>query len=156
VNPVAYASFEHSLGANLDDLFIAPNGDMYVSDRGSPTVGGKVYKIPYRPVGTSAALLGAGIEIFCTDGSLSYDGILPIRQVGANGIVFDKEFKNMYVSNLANGSIIKVVIEDGVAGTASILTQHVNLKGADGMELDIDGHLWVANELLDSVVRVDT
>jgi sugar lactone lactonase YvrE len=76
--------------------------------------------------------------------------------LGANGVAFDKTFKNLYVANTGNDQIIRIpLLSNGNAGTAQVfadgsainLAQHTThaLDGADGIAFDVDGNVYVAS-----------
>lgn len=69
------------------------------------------------------------------------------QPIVANGIVFDAS-GILYITDTARGAIWKVAFaDDGRAGNPILLTQSSLLEGADGVEFDRNGRLWVtANE----------
>ncbi len=75
---------------------------------------------------------------------------------GANGVVFDRDQKNMYVANTSNDTIVRIpVLDDGTAGTPVVFATGSDgtgaLDGADGIMFDVNGNLYVcanqANEI---------
>lgn len=69
------------------------------------------------------------------------------QPIVANGVAFDAKGL-LYVTDTARGAIWTVAIgADGKAGKATMLVQSPLLQGADGLDFDGSGRLWVtANE----------
>jgi len=69
------------------------------------------------------------------------------QPIVANGVAFDADGV-LYITDTARGAIWKVAFAgDGSAGKPILLTQSSLLEGADGLEFDRNGRLWVtANE----------
>jgi sugar lactone lactonase YvrE len=81
-------------------------------------------------------------------GDLSSD--LPI---GANGLAFLGSY--LYVANSQKGRIVRIPIEsDGGAGTPVVLVEDAGILGADGIEFDVRGNLYVAVNEQDKLVRI--
>ncbi|MFQ6011878.1 MAG: SMP-30/gluconolactonase/LRE family protein [Nitrososphaerales archaeon] len=121
------------------------NGNLYASD----TLGGRIWKIDQSgtvSVWTADPLLkGAG----------PHEPPLP-PTIGANGIAFDNQKRNLYVANTDLGRIIKIPLgQDGSAGVASVFAEdQAGLGGADGITFDRDGNLYVALVTQDKVVVI--
>src|SRR5207249_2148776 len=73
---------------------------------------------------------------------------------GANGVAFDRSQEFLYVANTSDDLILRIGVNtDGSAGAISIFadgavidaTQHTTeaLDGADGIQFDVQGNLWV-------------
>lgn len=79
----------------------------------------------------------------------------PGVQYGLDGIVFDKA-GNLYVGNFGDGTIHKMVIDDaGKVVDNEIWAQDpTQLRTTDGMCLDDDGNIWIADFSENAVARV--
>lgn len=76
--------------------------------------------------------------------------------VGANGIVFDRGRRNLYVAVTDLGRIVRVPINrNGSAGTPEVFVENLaTLKGVDGMAFDKRGYLYSAVNRQDRLVRI--
>ena len=88
-------------------------------------------------------------------GSTTCNAPLPFP-IGANGIVFTSSAA--YVSNTANGSILKIDVDgNGNAGAVSVVVKDCKYVGFDGIALDSDGTLLAAiNGAPGKLARVTT
>ena len=76
------------------------------------------------------------------------------QPIVANGLAFDAQGV-LHVADTARGALWKVAIgSDGKAATPVLLVQNVLLEGADGMNFDRAGRLWVASNELNALVAV--
>lgn len=76
------------------------------------------------------------------------------QQIVANGVAFDANGV-LHVADTARGAIWKVVIgADGKGGKPVLLAQSPLLEGADGLDFDRSGTLWVVANELNAVVTV--
>jgi plastocyanin/sugar lactone lactonase YvrE len=130
-----------------NDLKFDKKGNLYVSD----FIGGKVWKIDRKGI----------VSIWKIDPLLMgvvVPGLGPISNfpIGANGLAFDQNEKNLYVSNTGLGRIIRIPVEDdGNAGDAEVFVEDEHLlKGADGINFDKDGKLYVAVNFQDRIVII--
>jgi sugar lactone lactonase YvrE len=130
-----------------NDLKFDKRGNLYVSD----FIGGKVWKIDRKGI----------ISIWKTDPLLMgvvLPGLGPISNfpVGANGLAFDGDEENLYVANTGLGRIVRIPVEgDGNAGDAVVFVEDEPLlRGADGINFDEDGKLYVAVNFQDRIVVV--
>ena len=65
--------------------------------------------------------------------------------IGANGITFDEDERNLYVANSNFGRIVRVpVMHHGMAGQPEVYAEDPILSGADGITFDDQGNLYVA------------
>jgi streptogramin lyase len=92
---------------------------------------------------------GAG-TIWKQDPLLTTVGTPPF---GANGIMFNKARNAMFVANTGNDTLVKIAVNAGVAGAATVFTNSIN--GADGILLDANDNIWVAANQADEIVVVD-
>ena len=75
---------------------------------------------------------------------------------GADGIAFDRTKRNLYVTNLDFGAILKIrVRHDGQPGDVEVFAADSRLVGADGIAFDRAGTLYVAVNSQDSVATID-
>jgi sugar lactone lactonase YvrE len=73
--------------------------------------------------------------------------------LGANGIAHDAD--NFYVANTDLGRILRIPVESGgAAGAAEVIAESCDLHGADGIALDTDGSILVAQNGLGLISRV--
>lgn len=133
--------------------FDAPNaitqdhhGLLYVSD----SFAGAIYTVSPD---------GGGKTLWKADPLLLPHGIPPF---GANGVAFDRTQRFLYVANTADDRILRIAVNpdgsagavavfaDGAAINAAMGTTHA-LDGADGIQFDVRGNLYVcanqANEI---------
>ncbi|HVG03616.1 MAG TPA: SMP-30/gluconolactonase/LRE family protein [Burkholderiaceae bacterium] len=76
------------------------------------------------------------------------------QQIVANGVAFDANGV-LHVADTARGAIWKVVIgADGKGGKPVLLAESPLLEGADGLDFDRSGTLWVVANELNAVVTV--
>jgi sugar lactone lactonase YvrE len=133
--------------------FAAPNaiaqdhrGLLYVSD----SFAGAIYTV---------SPAGGGKTLWKADPLLMPHGNPPF---GANGVAFDRTQRFLYVANTADDRILRIAVNaDGSAGAVSIFADGATLNaatgttraldGADGIQFDVRGNLYVcanqANEI---------
>lgn len=76
------------------------------------------------------------------------------QPIVANGLAFDATGM-LYVADTARGAIWKVAIgADGKAGKSVLLAQSSLLEGADGLDFDRSGRLWVTANERNAIVTV--
>jgi sugar lactone lactonase YvrE len=135
------------------DGFAAPNaiavdrkGNLYVSDSFAGTVS------RLQPDGSGLATWAAGAAL-TTTGSPPF---------GANGLAFDARERHLYVANTGDSTVLRIpLLPGGDAGGIEVFARGADLDaatggsrslhGADGIQFDVDGNLWVcanqANEI---------
>jgi sugar lactone lactonase YvrE len=81
---------------------------------------------------------------------------LGAQAFGADGIAFDRERTNVYVSNLDFGTILRIPFEAGgrAAGPVELFAEDPLLIGADGIAFDREGTLYVAVNAQDRLATV--
>lgn len=137
-----YAELDHSGGPN--DLAFDDNGNLFVTD---PQLG-KVYKID------SCGQVSTWASGTLLQGNPGNPALF-FSPLGADGIAFDKNQQNLYVTNLDYGQIIKIPVKsNGTAGTPEVYVSSPLLVGADGIAFDTRGDLWVAVGTQDQIVHV--
>jgi len=76
------------------------------------------------------------------------------QPIVANGVAFDAK-GILYVTDTARGAIWTVAISaDGKAGKPTVLVQSPLLEGADGLDFDRDGRLWVTANERNAIVMI--
>ena len=103
---------------------------------------------------------GGAVDVFLDDPLLDpntahpYLGISPF---GADGIAFDKNYKNLYVGNLDYGRILKIEVEkDGSAGDVDVFYENIGMiGGVDGIAFDQKGTLYLAVHGQERIVAID-
>jgi sugar lactone lactonase YvrE len=73
--------------------------------------------------------------------------------LGANGLVFDRSEKTLFVGNTGDDTIIRIPVVNGEAGKPEVFINSVN--GPDGMFVDEEDRLWVVANQSDEVVVFD-
>jgi SMP-30/Gluconolactonase/LRE-like region len=133
----------------LNALTFDKSGNVYVSDSfqgaiwmtgpsgGTPTA----WYAPSNPGQNTLLLPTAG------------PGEVLIPPFGANGIEFNNKGDAMYVMNTAYHSIVKIPVNNGLAGTGVTFTTGINAP--DGLAVDGEDNLWVLANQGDEVVVVD-
>lgn len=124
-----------------NDVLLADDGSLFVSD----SLMGRVFRVASD--GTA--------EEWLTSSLLLPDPNSPFPVgVGANGMVFSGD--SLLINNLTAGSIVQVPVQpNGTAGTPSVLLSDPALVGADGLAIDQQDNLYIANIATDSVLRID-
>lgn len=133
--------------------FAAPNaialdrrGNLFVSDSFAGTI-------------TRLRPDGSGVATWASDPLLTTAGQPPF---GANGLAFDAGERFLYVANTGDSNVLRIpVAADGSAGPVEVFAHGADvdaqtggtqsLHGADGIQFDVEGNLWVcanqANEI---------
>lgn len=77
-------------------------------------------------------------------------------QYGLDGIVFDKK-DNLYVGNFGDGTIHRITMDPkgNVIGNEIWAQDPSQLRTTDGMCMDDDGNIWVADFSENAVARID-
>ena len=122
------------------------HGTLYVSD----SFAGAIYTVSPN---------GGGKTLWKADPLLLPNGFPPF---GANGVAFDRTESFLYVANTSTDRILRIAVnKDGSAGDISVFADGATvhntsgtarpLDGADGIQFDVRGNLWVcanqANEI---------
>ncbi len=104
-------------------------------------------------------LLAGTVSKVTTDGTVSVfasglllaPALLPQigLQLGPNDLAFDKKGTALYVTNVGQGTVVKVEVrEDGSAGT---ITDFATVPTPDGVAFDIKGNLYVTSPFTNTV-----
>lgn len=79
-----------------------------------------------------------------------------LMKVGANGIDFDSK-GNLYICNFGEASVLKATLKaDGSVDEVSTLCKGQGLESTDGMHIDQDDNLWVADFIGNAVAKICT
>ena len=77
--------------------------------------------------------------------------------VGANGIVIDGDRGVVQVAVTEQGTIVTIpVMDDGSAGEAAVLTRFDGMGMPDGVAMDGDGTIYVAQPAINTISRVSS
>lgn len=137
----AFAELDQSGAPN--DLAFDDDGSLFVTD---PLLG-EIWKID--PAGNAAVFLQH--PLLAGDPA---DPALIFRQVGVNGIAFDKHHRHLYVSNTDQGTILRIDLS-APTPLPEVFARDARLRGADGIAFDRSGDLFVAINKTDALVSVD-
>ena len=76
------------------------------------------------------------------------------QSIVANGLAIDKAGA-VYVADTARGAVWRVAFDsEGRAQRPALWVQNAALEGADGLAFDARGHLWVAANELNALMRI--
>ena len=137
----AFAELDQQGAPN--DLAFDEDGSLFVTD---PLLG-RIWRVA--PDGAA--------EVFVEHPLLAgnpADPALLFRQIGVNGIAFDKHHRFLYVSNTDQGSVLRIDMS-AATPTPVVFAQDARLRGADGIAFDQAGHLLVAVNAQDTLVSLD-
>jgi sugar lactone lactonase YvrE len=101
---------------------------------------------------------GGAASIWASDPLLQGNGSSPVLGLpfGANGIVFDRAKRKLFIANTDLGAILSVrVLPNGAAGEVEVFAADAELLGADGLAFDRSGTLYVAVNSQDQLATVD-
>ncbi len=116
-------------------------GNLFVSD----SFLGAIWRVPR---GSDQAALWAQDPLLAGD---------PVNGIGfgANGVAFREGA--LYVGNTNEGTVVRIPVRsDGSAGTPAVWVRDPQLHGADGLQFDTQGDLYVTTDGLgNSLARVD-
>lgn len=134
VDPQTHATRTIATGLGGPNAIARDNQrNLFVSD----SFGGRIWKIA--PDGTKS--------VWKQDALLATAGLPPF---GANGVAFDRNEANLYVSNTGDDRILRIPVNaDGSAGSVSIFASGID--GADGIAFDVRGNLYVCANQADEI-----
>jgi sugar lactone lactonase YvrE len=127
-----------------NDLAFDDEGNLYVTDSAL----GRIWKID--PTGD--------VAVFTDDPALqgnSAEPLFPGIPFGANGIAFDAQKRDLYVSNVDYGEILRIHVCGGRALGLEVFAADPALAGSDGIAFDRVGNLYVAVNRQDQLAVVD-
>lgn len=140
-NVEAFAELDQSGAPN--DLAFDDDGTLYVTD---PLLG-QIWKIDE----------DGNPQVFLQHPLLAgnpADPALIFRQIGVNGIAFDKHHRYLYVANTDQGSVLRIDMNKPTP-VPVVFAQDARLRGADGIAFDQSGDLFVAVNAQDAFVSID-
>ena len=140
-NVEAFAELNQSGAPN--DLAFDDDGSLFVTD---PLLG-QIWKVDEE----------GNAEVFVQHALLAgnpADPALIFRQIGVNGIAFDKHHRYLYVSNTDQGSVLRIDM-NAPTPVPVVFARDARLRGADGIAFDESGVLFVALNARDSLVSID-
>lgn len=127
-----------------NDIAFDDGGNLFVTDSAL----GLIYKIA--PDGSFA--------VWLRDARLLGNPQHPLvgSPFGANGIVFNKQDRRLYVDDTDFGTVFRVkVAQDGSPGPLELFVSDPRLAGADGLAFDDKGHLYLAANIQNQIARID-
>jgi sugar lactone lactonase YvrE len=132
-----FAELDMESGAN--GLVFDSAGTLYVSD----SLGGKILTVSE----------DGDVDTWSDDPLIEAVQPEPFPfPIGPNGIALDAAEANLYAVTTGTGRVVRIPVEeDGSAGAAELVAEDVALIGADGVEFDADGNLYIANIGQDSI-----
>ncbi len=99
---------------------------------------------------------GALFRLPSVDGRVAGEPELLLDSLGfGNGVAIDEASGHLYVAETMAGRVLRFKV-DLERGRLSDRTVFVDSVGADNLELDGIGHLWVADPLMNRVLAVNT
>jgi sugar lactone lactonase YvrE len=137
----AFAELDQTGAPN--DLAFDDDGSLFVTD---PLLG-RIWRLD--PDGSP--------EVFLEHPLLGGDPASPallFRQVGVNGIAFDEQHSNLFVSNTDRGTILRIDLR-AAAPVPVVVAHDPRLRGADGIGFDRSGELFVAVNATNTLASVD-
>jgi sugar lactone lactonase YvrE len=136
-----FAELDHAGGPN--DLAFDDAGNLFVTD----PVLARIYEIA--PDGE--------VSVFAEHPLLAGNPANPVlvfRAVGVNGIAFDEQQRQLYVSNTDQGTVLRLNVA-AAEHTPVVFASDSRLRGADGIAFERSGDLLVAVNAVDSLVALD-
>jgi sugar lactone lactonase YvrE len=99
---------------------------------------------------------GALLRLEARDGRLAGEAeVLVDSLFFANGVAIDERSGHLYLAETVGGRVLRYRV-DLDSGRVSERTVFVDSVGADNLELDGEGHLWIAVPLSNEVMLVNT
>ncbi len=137
-----FADIDPSTSGFLNGMAMDWYGNLYVSDSQAE----KIYRID--PEGN--------VTDWLADPALGSDKPSVFDfDVGVNNLVFDRGQRNLYASNLDEGTVIKIKLRrDGSAGRIREVARDDLLRGIDGITFDRWGRLFAAINIENRIVKI--
>ncbi len=103
-----------------------------------------------------ASAEGALLRLPSRDGRLAAEAEVMVDSIlYANGVAIDEASGHLYVAETVGGRVLRFRV-DLATGRLSERAVFVDSVGADNLELDGQGHLWVASPLTNELLVVNT
>ncbi len=137
----AFAELDHDGAPN--DLAFDDDGSLFVTD---PLLG-QIWQVDH----------AGNASVFLQHPLLSGDPANPaliFRQIGVNGIAFDKHHRHLYVSNTDRGTVLRIDMR-ATTPVPVVFAADARLRGADGIAFDQSGDLFVAVNKSDTLAAID-
>lgn len=128
-----------------NDLAFDRRGNLYVTDSGL----GQIWKID--PQGNPQVWFADPLLLGNTQSPIAV-----VHALGANGIAFDRSERHLYVSNTDYGRVVRIGNHHGRARGIDVVATSDLLLGADGINFDVRGTLYVAVNAGDRIATVDS
>lgn len=127
-----------------NDLTFDEAGNLYITE----SIAGAIYKVP---AGSTTRELWVQDALLV--GDLAYSPVpFPI---GVNGIAYDDASGSVLVVNSQVPAVIEIEDVGGAAGALSVVAAGEHLRGADGVNLDENGDIYVVANFNSSIVRIN-
>ncbi|MFN0179976.1 MAG: SMP-30/gluconolactonase/LRE family protein [Gemmatimonadales bacterium] len=122
------------------------------SARNTPEAGeARMWATVDRPVAE-----GALLRLPSRGGKLATEAVVVVDSLlFANGLAIDEKNGHLYVAETMGGRVLRFRV-DVTAGTVSDRSVFVDGVGADNIELDGEGYLWVAAPMTNELLMVNT
>ena len=78
-----------------------------------------------------------------------------VHDFGIDGIAFDRNKKNLFVSNVDFGRVMKIAVNGGNPAGLQVVVEDPTLAGVDGIAIDRRGTLWAAVNTQNRLATVD-
>jgi sugar lactone lactonase YvrE len=158
-NPALDASYVFSVDASSGGLNVEtaldPDGfpnDMAFDDAGTTYLTDSFLGVVWKLAPDGTASIWASDPLLLGNPSAPVFG-LPF---GANGIVFDRAKRKLFVANTDLGAILQIRVgANGAPGDVEVFASAPELVGADGLAMDRAGKLYVAVNAQDQLATVD-
>ena len=99
---------------------------------------------------------GALLRLGLRDGRLASEALVVVDSLFfANGVAIDEQSGHLYLAETVGGRVLRYRV-DLDSGRVSERSVFVDSVGADNLELDGEGHLWVAVPLRNELLVVNT
>jgi sugar lactone lactonase YvrE len=99
---------------------------------------------------------GALLRLASRDGKLAAAAVVVVDSLlFANGLAIDEKSGQLYVAETMGGRVLRFRV-DVATGTVSDRSVFVDGVGADNVELDGEGYLWVAAPMTNELLMVNT
>lgn len=145
-------------GLNMANGLACRGEYLYVCDSSidtsvSPVISG-VYRIKLADLSAEKPLKLTGVgdpQLFTTLHTIN-----PEQKIGANGLGFDS-LGNMYVCNFGDREIWKATFKaDGSIDAFQVLAKDGGMECCDGLQVDAQDNLWVADFLGNAIFKIDS